>query len=125
MYERTRLERECAALSAREESYRDAAELASRRAAFLAQTATVFGTALEPDATLVSLARLAVPALAECAIVDRVHDDGDVRRVEVVDIDPARRGSSASLRRQPPALTCDSHGTARALLAADGHGGGR
>ena len=104
MYERQRLEHECAALSAREESYRGAAELASRRAAFLAQTATVFDTALEPDATLVSLARLAVPALAECAIVDRIHDDGDVRRVEVVDIDPARRGASASLRRQPPDL---------------------
>ena len=104
MYERKRLEQECAGLSAREESYRAAAELAARRAAFLAQTATVFDTALEPDATLVSLARLAVPALADCAIVDHVHDDGHVRRVEVVDIDPARRESSASVRRQPPDL---------------------
>jgi signal transduction histidine kinase len=104
MYERKRLEQECADLQTREESYRAAADLAARRAAFLAQTATVFDTALEPDATLVSLARLAVPALAECAIVDRVHDDGYVRRVEVVDIDPARRESSASVRRQPPDL---------------------
>ncbi len=105
MYERKRLEQECAGLSAREESYRGAAELASRRATFLAQTATVLDTALEPDATLVSLARLAVPALAECAVVDRVHDEGGVvRRVEVVDIDPARRESSAALRRQPPDL---------------------
>jgi len=104
MYERKRLEQECLELSTREESYRAAAELSAKRAAFLAQTATIFDTALEPDATLVSLARLAVPALSECAIVDRVHDDGSVKRVEVVDIDPARRETSAAVRRQTPDL---------------------
>jgi signal transduction histidine kinase len=104
MFERKRLEQECAELTVRDDANRAAAELAARRAAFLAQTATVFDTALEPDTTLVSLARLSVPALAECAIVDRVQDDGRVRRVEVVDIDPVRRDVSIALKRQPPDL---------------------
>jgi signal transduction histidine kinase len=103
-YERKRLETECAEMAAREEANRTAAELAAKRAVFLAQTATVFDTALEPDATLVSLARLAVPALADCAIVDLVHEDGFVRRVEVVDIDPSRREVTVSIRRQAPML---------------------
>lgn len=102
VYERRRLEAERADLAARDQAHRAAAALASKRAAFLSQTATVFDTALEPDATLVSLARLAVPALAECAIVDLVHEDGHVRRVEVVEIDPVRREASQTLLRQAP-----------------------
>ena len=48
MFERKRVENECAELAARERANRKAADLAARRAAFLAQTATVFDTALEP-----------------------------------------------------------------------------
>ena len=76
MFERKRVEHERAELASREKAERAAADLAARRAAFLAQTATVFDTALEPEATLVCLARLAVPSLAECAIVDFVHEEG-------------------------------------------------
>ena len=104
LYERKRLEAECGALAGREQANRAAAELAASRAAFLAQTATVFDAELEPEATLVSLARLAVPALAECAIVDLVHEDGYVRRIEVVDVDPGRREAAATIRRQAPNL---------------------
>jgi signal transduction histidine kinase len=108
MFERKRVENECAELAARERANRKAADLAARRAAFLAQTATVFDTALEPEATVVSLARLAVPALAECAVVDLVHEDGIVRRVDVVDIDPSRREMTLTIRRQAPNLRTES-----------------
>ena len=108
MFERKRVENECAELAARESANRKAADLAARRAAFLAQTATVFDTALEPEATVVSLARLAVPALAECAVVDLVHEDGIVRRVDVVDIDPSRREMTLTIRRQAPNLRTES-----------------
>lgn len=108
LYERKRLEAECGTLADREQANRAAADLAATRATFLAQTATVFDTALEPEATLVSLARLAVPSLAECAIVDLVHDDGYVRRVEVVDVDPSRREATAAVRRQAPNLSSET-----------------
>jgi signal transduction histidine kinase len=108
MFERKRVENECAELAARERANRKAADLAARRATFLAQTATVFDTALEPEATVVSLARLAVPALAECAVVDLVHEDGFVRRVDVVDVDPSRREMTLTIRRQAPNLRSES-----------------
>jgi signal transduction histidine kinase len=108
MFERKRVESEFTELALREKANRKAADLASRRAAFLAQTATVFDTALEPEATVVSLARLAVPALAECAIVDLVHEDGFVRRLDVVDVDPSRREMTMNIRRQSPNLRTDS-----------------
>src|SRR5688572_11462942 len=107
-YEQKRLEAECAQSAARDVAHRNAAEVASRRAAFLAQTVTVFDAALEPEVTLVSLARLAVPALADCAIVDLVHDDGQVRRVEVIDIDPSRRDAVKVARRMTPDLHSES-----------------
>lgn len=108
MYERRRLDSDRAALMSRDQANRTAAERASKRARFLAQTATIFDAVLEPEATLVSLARLAVPDLAECAIVDLVHEDGYVRRVEVVDIDPIRRDVALSVRRQAPNMRTDS-----------------
>lgn len=103
-FERRRLEEERVVLLARDEIRREAAELSARRAAFLAQTATVLDAALDPDTTLVSLARLAVPAIADCAVVDRIDDDSRVRRIEVVDIDPIRRQDAEMLCRLAPDL---------------------
>jgi signal transduction histidine kinase len=108
VYERKRLEADRAELAARDKLHRASAELATRRAAFLAQTATVFDAALEPEATLINLARLAVPALAECAIVDLVPEDGHVRRIEVIDVDPTRRDVAQTVRRQTPNVRADS-----------------
>ena len=103
-YERNRLERERAELITRDELRRDEAQVAARRSAFLAQTATVLDAALEPETTLVSLARLAVPAMADCAIVDLVDEEGHVRRIDVIDIDPMRRQDADALRRVAPDL---------------------
>jgi signal transduction histidine kinase len=103
-FDRKRLEAERQELATRDGEHRAAADIAARRAAFLAQTAAVLDTALEPESTLVSLARLAVPALADCAIVDLVHDDGSIRRIDVVDIDPTRREAVHAIRRVVPNL---------------------
>lgn len=102
LYERKRLESDRNDLASRDVAQRAAAELAARRATFLAQTVTVLDSALDPEATLVSLARLAVPALADCAVVDLVTDEGTVQRVEVIDIDPTRRDATQAIRRIPP-----------------------
>ncbi len=102
LYERKRLETERSELAARDVAQRESADLATRRAAFLAQTVTVLDSALEPEATLVSLARLAIPALADCAVVDLVTDEGHIQRVDVVDIDPTRREATSAIRRIPP-----------------------
>jgi signal transduction histidine kinase len=103
-HERNRLERERGDLVTRDEIRRVEAEVAAKRSAFLAQTATVLDAALEPETTLVSLARLAVPAMADCAIVDLVEEEGFVRRIDVIDIDPMRRQDADALRRVAPDL---------------------
>ena len=102
--DRNRLERERTELIARDEMRRDEAQVAARRTTFLAQTATVLDAALEPETTLVSLARLAVPAMADCAVVDLVEEEGYVRRIDVIDIDPMRRQDADALRRLAPDL---------------------
>jgi len=108
VHERKRLEGERAELAARDKLHRASSEMATRRAAFLAQTATVFDAALEPEATLINLARLAVPALSDCAVVDLVPEDGHVRRIEVLDVDPTRRETAQTMRRETPDLRADS-----------------
>jgi signal transduction histidine kinase len=104
LYERRRLGKERADLAVRDATHRAASELASRRAIFLAQSATVLDSGLDLEATLISLARLAVPALADCAIVDLVQEDGAVRRIDVIDIDPTRRDAVNLIRRAAPNL---------------------
>jgi signal transduction histidine kinase len=107
LYERRRLEAECTEFASRDVTQRAAADVAARRAAFLAQTVTVLDSALEPEATLVSLARLAIPALADCAVVDLVTDEGNIQRIDVVDIDPTRRDATQAIRRIPPEIRGD------------------
>jgi signal transduction histidine kinase len=102
--DRNRLERERTELLSRDEIRRDEAQIAARRTTFLAQTSTVLDAALEPETTLVSLARLAVPAMADCAVVDLVEEEGYVRRIDVIDIDPMRRQDADALRRAAPDL---------------------
>jgi signal transduction histidine kinase len=106
-FDRSRLERERTELIARDEIRRDEASVAARRTAFLAQTSTVLDAALEPETTLVSLARLAVPAMADCAVVDLVEEEGIVRRIDVIDIDPMRRQDAEALRRLTPDLRAE------------------
>src|SRR5256886_14596638 len=67
------------------------ADAAQRRLGFLAEASTVLSASLEYEATLTTLARLAVPELADWCFVDVVDDEGGrARRVAVVHLDPTR-----------------------------------
>ena len=79
------------------------AETAQARLAFLAAAGTMLGASLDYETTLQSLARLAVPALADWCVVDLVQDDGSLRRLAVAHVDPAREALLWELaRRYPP-----------------------
>jgi PAS domain S-box-containing protein len=56
---------------------------------FLAETGEKLASSLDYATTLSTLARLAVPTLADWCMVDLVEEDGSVRRVEVVVAEPA------------------------------------
>jgi signal transduction histidine kinase/CheY-like chemotaxis protein len=87
------------------------AEDAERRLWFLAEASRLLSGSLDYLTVLQSLARLALPYLAECCAVD-LHEEGTLRRVafEHVDGEKARRGWELS-RRFPVSLE-DAHGVA-------------
>ncbi|WP_395832823.1 ATP-binding protein [Archangium violaceum] len=68
---------------------------------FLVETGTTLASSLDGAATLTSLARLAVPSLADWCMVDLVEEDGSVRRVEVAVADPADALLAEEVRRFP------------------------
>jgi PAS domain S-box-containing protein len=65
-------------------------EVERRRAQFLAEAGTALISSLHYEATLQSVARLAVPFLADWCAVDVVDEHGAVRRVAVAHVDPSR-----------------------------------
>jgi signal transduction histidine kinase len=83
-------EAERAQLLAREQAARAQAEAAEQRIAFLAEASTLLAGSLDYRATLTSIARLAVPHLADWCAVDVVDEAGAPYLVEVAHADPAK-----------------------------------
>jgi len=63
---------------------------AEHRASFLAEAAAALGSSLDYDETLRTVARLAVPRIADWCTVDMVDETGAVKRLAVTHIDPAK-----------------------------------
>jgi len=74
----------------REQAARAHAEATLRRDAFLTEAGEILASSLDYEATLASVARLAVARVADSCIVYVVEDDGGVRRLGVAHADPAR-----------------------------------
>jgi PAS domain S-box-containing protein len=74
----------------REQAARAEAEQASRRAAYLADAGAALTATLDVQATLATLARLAVPELAEACVVFTQSTEGDLRPSAVHHADPAQ-----------------------------------
>ncbi len=73
----------------RAEVARAQAEEAGRRASFLAEASRVLAGSLDDEATLKSMARVAVPYLADYVIVDVLDADRRLRRLGAAHADPA------------------------------------
>jgi signal transduction histidine kinase/CheY-like chemotaxis protein len=73
-----------------EQEARRAAEAAEARARILAEAGRILATSFDYHTTLSSLARLAVPSVADYAVVDVLQDDGSIARVGVAHVDPAK-----------------------------------
>ncbi len=74
---------------------------AEERAAFLLRAIAELGASLDFEVTLGSLARLAVPVLADWCAVD-VADEGRPRRVATAHVDPSKVAHVAELERRYP-----------------------
>jgi PAS domain S-box-containing protein len=83
---------------------------------FLAEAGTALASSLDYATTLATVARLAVPSLADWCMVDLLEEDGSSRRVEVVVADPADAPLAEQARRFPARLDGNpTHPPTRAL----------
>lgn len=71
---------------------------------FLAQATAHFGASLDFDTTMKNIVKLAVPALADWAVVDLATPESDqpYRRLAVIHVDPAKTELAMELRRRYP-----------------------
>jgi PAS domain S-box-containing protein len=101
--ERKLVEEERVRVLALEKRARTESETAERRSAFLAEASEVLSSSLDYQTTLASLARLAVPYLADWCAVDIVEDDGSIKQLGVAHVDPTKVEMAKELsRRYPP-----------------------
>jgi PAS domain S-box-containing protein len=70
---------------------------------FLAEASRVLASSLDYEATLVAIAKLAVPGIADWCGVDLATDGGDVQRVAVEHVDPAKIAFATELAERYPA----------------------
>jgi signal transduction histidine kinase/CheY-like chemotaxis protein len=80
---------------------RTVAELAQRRAQFLARASSTLASSLDYEETLRAVAQLAVPDLADWCAVD-LDTDGQIKRVAVAHVDPAKVEIARRLQEQYP-----------------------
>jgi signal transduction histidine kinase/ActR/RegA family two-component response regulator len=85
------------------EAARHGIEDANRRLSFLGEASAMLGASIDYETTLKSLARLAVPELADWCIVDVVDVRGDLRRVAVSAVQSEKEAVLHELQRRYPA----------------------
>jgi PAS domain S-box-containing protein len=78
------------------------AEDAERRASFLAEATTLLSSSLNYEKTLEAVALSAVPQVADWCGVDIVGDGGEVRRLAVAHVDPAKAEWARELGERYP-----------------------
>jgi DNA-binding response OmpR family regulator len=92
-----------AAAQTERETLLQQAEAARQRAAFLDEVSHLLSESLEYEATLRTVAQLAVPLIADYCIVDVVEPDRETpRQVAVVHVDPAQAEVLREMRRRHP-----------------------
>jgi PAS domain S-box-containing protein len=87
---------------------------ADARQAFLARATEALASSLDYEATLATVARLAVPEVADQAAVD-LADGGGLRRVAVARLDPAKVALLEEIERRNPLDPDGACGAARVL----------
>lgn len=99
----------------RAEAGRAEAEAARERSNFLAEASSVLGSSLEWEMTCAALARLAVPRLADCCVVDLIGEDESVSSVIVAHRDPEKEAQFRSYRSRHPLDISRNQGIAEVL----------
>jgi len=117
---RTEAEEKVKAVLASERAARVTLERAQRRADFLSSASAALAGSLLDESTLDTVARLAVPALADWCVVDIAETDetgrSRLRRIAAAHADPSREPLIRELQRRYPTLEPDATHTSRRVL---------
>jgi signal transduction histidine kinase len=92
-----------AALAVDTAEFYEALEKAKQRSQFMAEASKLLSSSLNYESTLASVAKVAVPQIADWCAIDLLQDDGSLRRVSVQHVDPAKIELAHDLmKRYPP-----------------------
>ena len=98
------------------------------QAAFLAQASAALSDSLEFETTLNTVARLAVPGIADSCAIHLLDEDDSIRLVAAVHVDPEKAAADADDRRSEDLVAVahvGSHDQGGNVGAARRHLGGR
>ena len=98
-----------------EASSRQASQRAADHFAFLARVSNALAGSLDYETTLATVARLAVPEIADWCAVDIVSEQGVLKRLAVAHVDPAKVRLASELHDRYPPDPASPHGAAHAL----------
>jgi PAS domain S-box-containing protein len=99
----------------RAEAAKAEADAARERSSFLAEASTVLATSFDYREMLEGLARLLIPNLADCCMVDLVADDGRIEPMVIAHRDQELERRIRKFREAFPARLDDGRGVAAAL----------
>ena len=99
-----------AALHEQERIQSEAAEIARRQATFLAEVGSLLSKSLDYEQTLATVAKLAVPEIADWCAVDLVDQSGEITRLVVEHVDPAKREYARELQQKYPPVRNSADG---------------
>src|SRR5437773_1465360 len=88
-------------------------EAEQRRSRFLANVSALLATTLDYEATLRNLARLAIPELGDWCVIDMLGEHGQMRRVAVAHVVPAKESLAWELERRHAMHPDDAYSPAR------------
>lgn len=88
---------------------------AEARLRFLAEASRVLAESLDYQATLARLARLAIPTLADWCGVHVLEADGEIQRMGLAHVDPAKEALLQDLGHRYPVLLSSTHPVAVVL----------
>jgi PAS domain S-box-containing protein len=81
---------------------REAADHARQHATFLAEVSTVLSSSLDYQVTLQTVAKLAVPTIADWCTVDLVNERGVLQRLAIAHVDPKKVELARTLEERYP-----------------------
>ncbi|MDQ4075387.1 MAG: MEDS domain-containing protein [Chloroflexota bacterium] len=83
---------------------------ALQRLVFLTEASRLLASSLDYERTLDTVARLAVPILADLCLIDIVEEDGMIHRLAIAHADPAKEVLAQTLRQYPPTAQYEAGG---------------